>query len=620
MNTIKINSRLFSIFMALVMLFTFSSCDDDEKSGGNFDVVALDVLITEANTLIENSEEGTSPGDYKPGSKKELQDVLTWIDWKVANSDDQTDITDAANKLQIYIDKFKANIVTLAIPYFAQGSDTYIGISDNILSTFSSNFTIECWIYVVDLAVRDYSNNIFATEQSGPDSGFVIRYFSDGNIHLNTGNGSGWDTNEGGAGTIRAGEWMHIAFVNEMTSQKLYVNGEVVVSQEGAYMPAPEASFWLGNGPTWTDRVMNGMMKDVRVWSAARTAEQINSNKEAELEGTEENLVMFLPFNADLGTEFKDNTGNYTASLKGEVSWMVDGIPPVVELDFSSLTTAKQNVLTLKDQVVEGTENGNYPVGTIAYLQSLADAADDKIANAKRQDEVDNLADEIAVKLTLVNEYLVADTEGVYIDREDDDAVGFRITPNYTPQGDYTVEFDVNIKTLGVYGTGELFNNGNYGIWVYGYDELTEEKVLNAGRLWNFTNAGNGWEGPKTEDPVLRPGVWQHVAIIHDNTARTTILYVDGVQKAIQEDIGAPEVSGWGETWLGNGWGKMNGYIKDFRRWDVARDVADLNADIDGTETGLNVYFPLDKVGGVKFNDVTGNYQGEMRGIQWNLE
>ena len=141
---------------------------------------------------------------------------------------------------------------------------------------------------------------------------------------------------------------------------------------------------------------------------------------------------------------------------------------------------------------------------------------------------------------------------------------------------------------------------------------------MNSGGLWNFTNAGSGWQGPKTDPLVMKTGEWQHVALVHDNTARTTKIFVDGEEKASFEDIGAPNVSGWGEMWLGNGWGKMDGYIQDFRLWDVVRAPEELDADIEGTEAGLNAYFPLDKVAGVKFNDVTGNYQGEMRGIEWN--
>jgi len=289
----KINLRIFSFFAAILMVFSFSACDDDDNLG-TFDVLALDSLIEEAQSLIDNSTEGTTPGDYKPGSKKELQEVLTWVDWKIARAEGQEQVTDAAVKLQTYINIFKTNIVTLAVPIIGQSNDTYIQISDNIKPIFNESFTIETKIYVVDLASKGYSNNIFATEQSGPDSGFVIRYFSDGKIHLNVGSGSGWNTIESDPGVIKAGEWMHIAFVNEISSQKLYVNGVEVLSQEKDYMPAATASFVLGNGPTWTDRAINGMIKDVRVWSSAISAQQIIANKDAIFEGEESNLEMYL--------------------------------------------------------------------------------------------------------------------------------------------------------------------------------------------------------------------------------------------------------------------------------------------------------------------------------------
>jgi len=289
-------------------------------------------------------------------------------------------------------------------------------------------------------------------------------------------------------------------------------------------------------------------------------------------------------------------------------------------IDYSSLNSSLDAATSLLGNVVESDNLGDYPVGTKFYIQSLIDEGNATKTTAKKQAEVNEKAEYITAKLDLINDNLVALADGVFIDFNDSDAVGFRITPNYTPQDNYTVEFDVNVKSLFGYGNGEFFNNGEYGIWVNGYKELTEENVLGAGGLWNFTNAGNGWEGPKTDPLVMKTGEWQHVAIVHDNTARTTILYVDGVQQGIQENIGAPNVSGWGEMWLGNGWGKMNGYIKDFRLWDIARDASELNSEIDGTENGLHVYFPLDKVAGVKFKDVTGNFEGEMRGIKWKLE
>ncbi|RZT91865.1 concanavalin A-like lectin/glucanase superfamily protein [Ancylomarina subtilis] len=619
MKTMKLNIKLWSFLAAFLMVFTIAACDDDNDLG-QVDATSLDSLITEANDLIATTEEGTSPGDYKPGSKKQLQDVLTWVDWKIANAESQDDVADAAIKLQTYIDIFKTNIVSLAVPIIGQSNDTYIQISDNIKPLFNESFTIETKIYVVDLATKGYSNNIFATEQSGPDSGFVIRYFGDGTIHLNVGSGSGWNTIESEPGVIKAGEWMHIAFVNEISSQKLYVNGVEILSQDKAYMPAPEASFVIGNGPTWTDRVINGMVKDVRVWSNARTEQQISDNQDAAFENTEEGLAMYFPFDADLGTEFKDNTGKYTATFKGDVTWAADGIPPVIVIDFSELNTSIATATSLKAEVVEGTNNGDYPIGTKDYIQELIDEGNDLLANAKKQDEVAAQASSINSKLKLIKDNLVADATGIMVEPESD-IYGFSITPNYTPQGDYTIEMDIEFESLG-YGTAVFFYGYSYGIWATGYEELTEENVLNSGALWNFTDAGSGWQGPKADALTIKPGNWQHVALVHDNTARTTTLYVDGIEMGVDDNIGTPNIPSDSDfRLLGSNWGSvMHGSIKDFRMWDVAKAAADLNADIDGTEDGLQVYFPLEKVAGVKFKDVTGNYEGELKGVKWNIE
>ncbi|GAB7086129.1 LamG domain-containing protein [Marinifilum fragile] len=617
MKAIKLNIKSWSFLAAFLMVFTFTACDDDDNKGGNFNTASIETLITEAETLIETTEEGINAGDQKPGSKAELQSVIDWVRWKIENAENQEDISDAAVKLQRYIDIFKANIVAVAMPWIQQENETWIQISDNIKPIFKESFTIETQIYVVDLNQKGYSNNIFATEQDGPDSGFVIRYFNDGVIHLNVGTADGWRDVKTDPGVMKSGEWMQIAFVNEITSQKLYVNGVEVLSQTQTYLPGADKSFVIGNGPTWTDRVVNAVVKDVRVWKGARTDSEIADNKTATLTGTEANLEMFLPLSADLGSEFKDVTGNYTAKFQGKIEWVAE--PPVIVLDKTKLEAAIVEITEFKAEVVEGDQDGDYPVGTIAYIDELIADANEALAKEGRQTALDEKAEGLQSAIKLINSMLVADTDGILVDRDVPSAIGLRITPNYTPQGDYTVEFNVKVKSLFGYGTGEFFNNGEYGVWVYGYDELTEENVLKSGGLWNFTNAGNGWQGPKTDPLVMKTGEWQHVALVHDDTARTTKIFVDGVEKAVFEDIGAPNVSGWGEMWLGNGWGKMDGYIKDFRLWDVARDAADLDSEITGTETGLNVYLPLNRVKGVKFTDETGNYKAHMRGISWNV-
>lgn len=610
---------MLSFLAAFLMVFAFAACDDDE-SVGNFETTSLDALISEAEGLIANSVEGINAGDFKPGSKDELQEVVNWVYWRIDNAKNQAEIADAAVKLQKYIDIFKANIVAVAMPWIQQENDTYIQISDNIKPVLDGAFTIEIECYIVDLNTKGYSNNLFSCEQSDPDSGFGVRYFGDGKIQAVVGNNNWVDTgDQAGPGTMKSGEWMHVALTNTGSHQILYINGVAVATNDNTHLLAVDKPFVIGNSPMWTDRVCNTLVREFRVWNSVLDESTINANRTASFEGTEAGLECYFPFGSDLGSNFSDLTGKCKATIKGKVTWVNE--PPVIVLDKTNLESAIQEITDFKATVVEGDQDGNYPVGTIAYIDEVIADANDKLANETRQTTLDDTADSILSKIKLINTMKVGDTDGIFIDINDPDAVGLRITPNYSPQGDYTIEFNVKVKSLFGYGTGEFFNNGENGVWVYGYEELTEENVLNSGGLRNFShdNTDKPWDQLKTEPLVMKVGQWQHVAIVHDNTARTTKIFVDGIEKAMSEDRGSLRESGWGEMWLGNGWGKMDGYMKDFRLWDVVRDAADLDAEIDGTEAGLNVYFPLDRVAGVKFSDKTGNYKGEMRGISWNV-
>ncbi|MDV7139736.1 LamG-like jellyroll fold domain-containing protein [Maribacter sp. TH_r10] len=613
----RINKIAIGLLSVTMALFLVISCDDDDDSTGSFSLTELESVISQAEALISESEEGINAGDYQPGSKAELESVVTWVNWRINNSKSQENIDDAAYKLNAAIETFLASTVSPAMPWIQQENDTYIRISDNIKTVLDGAFTIETQVYAVDLNQKGYSNNLFSAEQSGPDSGFGVRYFGTGNIQIVTGDGSTWlDSGDQAAGKMVGGEWIDLAYTNSGSEQKLYINGELVAEQSHTHLLAADVSFVIGNSPTWTDRVVNALVREFKIWDTVLDQSTIQGNIGSSVDGTEVNLECYFPFGSDLGSSFSDATGNYTATLEGSIDWVSE--PPVIILDYTNLNAAIEEITEFRSSVEEGTEDGDYPVGTLDYLDELIAEANEALESEGRQTALDDMATSLSSAITLVNSMLVGDTDGIYIDRDNADAIGLQITPNYTPQGDYTVEFDVKVESLFGYGTGEFFNNGTFGVWVYGYEELTEENVLNSGGLWNFTDAGAGWQGPDTDPLAISVDQWQHVAIVHDDAARTTTLYVDGEQMGQDSDIGAPNVSGWGEIWLGNGWGKMDGFIKDFRLWDVARSQGELDAEISGNETGLHIYFPLDKVNGVKFVDETGNYSAEMRGIEWN--
>ncbi len=633
----KILNKSMWAVLCLSVLFAFTACSDDDDNGGAYDAQALTALIAQAQTLVDNATEGIDAGLHKPGSKQELQDVIDWCTWKLDNMKGQEDADNAVVRLQKYINIFNTNIVGVAIPWIQQGNSNFIELMDNttgagtagrLRDVCTDNFTLEAEFYVVNTATLGYSCNMFGYVQGDggyKDLGLDVRYFTDGSIHLNVGgNGEGWHNGSAPAGTIQSGKWIHIAAVISTTHQELYLDGNQIITQDYAYgVPDAGIKFAVGTASAWPDRTVNAMVRNVRVWSKKLSQSEIQSNIGADIATDAANLEASFNLTADLGTEFSDATNRYSCKLHGDVEWMENGTPPVIVLEKAALTTAIADAKTFRGTVTEGTNTGDYPVGTLDYLDELISGAEETLAEAELQKQLDDAVAKIENVIAAIKVNLVAPADGVYVDREDPDAVGLHITPGYTNDGSFTVELDLKMKTLQFESgdNGNIFGFGEFGMFIWGYNELTEENVLNAGKIGNYnhwTDSPEWWMWLRSEPGAVRPGDWCHVALVHDDATETNTIYVDGVQVAQGTDFKAPNVSN-GEIWVGNYWGKINGSVKDFRVWNVALDASEINQDIMGTEADLEMWFPLDKVAGVFFNAAKGDYQGEIRGAEWNV-
>lgn len=603
----------------ILVLFAVSCANDDDATGQNFDIALLEARIDEAENLIATSVEGINAGDFQPGSKQSLQDVVNWIYKRIESSKAQADIDDAVVKINAAIDKFLVSLVSEAFPWVKSENGAGIQFSDNIKALYFNDVTVEFQVYIVDINPSGCCANLISSVDPAAN-GLGVRYFGDGQVEIYAGIGGTWPEAEAPVGTLVAGQWINIALTNNQSTSNLYVNGQLVATLEA--VPAlSNLPLILGNSPAFIERVSNALYKEFRVWNSVLDASTIQSNIGASFDGSESGLEVYFPLGSNLGSSFSDISGDYTATINGTVEWVSE--PPIILLDYTNLNASIQQITDFRTTVTEGDMDGDYPIGVLEYIDSLIASANDTLENETRQTALDDEAARLTDAINLINANLVAPADGVYIDSEDPNAVGLRITPNYTPQGDYTYEFEVRLKTLNFTTTppiGDIMGNGNIGFRVNGYAELTEENVLNSGGGWNWTNVeGFGYIGPEYPAGTLKSGTWQHVAIVHDNTIMTTSIYVDGEMVGQSTDIGVPAVSGWEEIWLGNSFGfKMNGDIKDFRVWDEVRTVGQFDADIDGTESNLQIYFPLDRVKGIQFKDETGDYAGELRGVIWN--
>lgn len=613
-----INLRKIAFMLPLVFVFFTISCVDDNEPTRSFDIAQLEARIAEGENLIATSIEGINAGDFQPGSKDALQDVINWIYKRIESSDEQADIDDAVIKINAAIDKFSNSLVSAAFPWVQSELGAGISFSDNIKQLYFNDVTVEFKAYIVNINPSSCCANLISSVDPGAN-GLGVRYFGDGQVEVYAGTGAGWPEGESAPGTLVAGQWIDIALTSNQSTSNLYVNGQLVATLDA--VPAfPNLPLTLGNSPAFTERVGNAVYKDFRVWDSVLDESTIQSNIGTSFDGTESGLKVYFPLGSNLGSSFTDISGDYTATINGAVEWVAE--PPVILLDYTSLNAGIQQLMEFRTTITEGNMDGNYPTGTLDYIDNLLANANDILENETRQAVLDDTGTALGASIALINANLVGPADGVYVDSEDPSAVGFRITPNYTPQGDYTYEFYVKLRTLQFTTNppiGDIMGNGNIGFRVNGYAELTEENVLNSGGGWNWTNVGGAFIGPMYPAGTLKSNVWQHVAIVHDDTAKTTAIYVNGNMIGESTDIGVPDVSGWAEIWLGNTFGfKMNGDIKDFRIWDEVRSQGQLAEAIDGSEPNLQVYFPLDRVKGIQFSDETGNYNGELRGIIWN--
>ena len=638
----KLNIKTLSY--VLVLFFSMAivwSCEDDNGSIDNSilgpaDYSALQALITEVEAFLSTANEGVNAGDHPPGSIADFTQILDDVKASIEKGVNQQLADRAFELLTSEFEAFQVNIVGPANPWIQQVSANNIIISDNVDGSgteggvdqaVSQTFTIEGKFWVVNLQQAGFSNVLFGNQLGGVDDGFVVRYFADGHIDVSIGKpGSppdgGWAEFSTAGGVMPAGRWVHISMVNTGTVQTLYVDGVEAGSQNAEYAPPTDIPLTLGNSYVWSDRTMNGMIRDFRLWSVARTATEISNNVEVDLTGDEDGLEIFFPFDANLGSSFVSTNDKYLATLGTETVWVVDGDLGSVEIDFSGLQAQIAAAQDIIDNAAEGTEDGDYPEGTKARLQAFIDQANALMIDTNSQPDVDQLAEDVEDFILLTQDNLVGPADGVYVDAQDEDAVGMRVTPTFSPTTSFTIEFEAYIESLqsACCAQGNLVGNGSYGLIYGAYDSPdNSEQVLDAGNLYFFIRNEGGYDGARSDARAVNPGTWHHIGLVFENTTPSVArIFVDNEEVASFEGRDLPDAVDWSEMWIGNTWVKSDAMIRDFRFWTEAKDEVTLNEDIDGTEANLEMYFPMDRVKGIFFEDETGNYEAELRGAVWN--
>lgn len=110
--------------------------------------------------------------------------------------------------------------------------------------------------------------------------------------------------------TIPLNEWVHVAvtFSTVNSEANLYINGVLDATETGVTLDISGAGAGIGyNG---SDYVFNGSIDDLRIWNVVRSENEIFTNINICLNGSEIGLYAFYNFNEGSGTVVNDLTNN----------------------------------------------------------------------------------------------------------------------------------------------------------------------------------------------------------------------------------------------------------------------------------------------------------------------
>ena len=217
------------------------------------------------------------------------------------------------------------------------GIDDYISVplSDHNLS----NFTMECWINVPDFDknvhyMSIHQNSYLILGDYSP--GMVVSTWADGLSPVDAGS-----SNAGSQPVLTIDEWHHLAFTYDGSSQKIYIDGALVIDQATTgTLTADNVTFAQGMniGARYDlGQYVAGMIDEVRLWSYARSETDIDTYKNQLLVGNEFGLQGYWSFDGDANDL---SINNQHGSFFGGIT-LVDSDAPLLDNQFDQIFTGE---------------------------------------------------------------------------------------------------------------------------------------------------------------------------------------------------------------------------------------------------------------------------------------
>jgi len=194
------------------------------------------------------------------------------------------------------------------------GTSSYVEVPYAVANN-PTQFTVELWVKVNNTSATHMAP-LSSRDGTSPwtnISGYNFYVLPNTNTWFFTGGISGsWNELSGPA--VVVGQWTHLAATHDGTTYLFYVNGALVDSLVADFSPNTSRPLRIGAGATegGSNYYFNGAVDEVKIWNYARTASEINNNKNVDLPVPQTGLESYYQFEDGVAT---NKTGNTNGTL-----------------------------------------------------------------------------------------------------------------------------------------------------------------------------------------------------------------------------------------------------------------------------------------------------------------
>ncbi|MFP2908885.1 LamG domain-containing protein [Pyxidicoccus sp. 3LFB2] len=207
------------------------------------------------------------------------------------------------------------------------GTTAYVDLGEPLPLEISGPVTLEAWVRPTNI---NGIQNIIARGYVLNPTGEVYLRILFGSLQVGSYmDGKQFANASGVLPTGDANQWIHVAGVHDGQKWMIYRNGELLgeAAQPGGGALPIRARWAIGAKGGGSERGFNGNIRDVRIWSVARTPAQIKEDMNNPPGENAEGLVGYWPMDEGRARRIVDRSGNEAHGFVHDAQWTAQTPP-----------------------------------------------------------------------------------------------------------------------------------------------------------------------------------------------------------------------------------------------------------------------------------------------------